>query len=146
MADPTLESLLKLNQKELDALYSAQTSPGTVPHGDTKGTAVFVPGTGFGKLLQAIARIFFWSGKRFATDQASLVNIITIFHIPAIKAKVYPGNSWLDGNPSTFIDYSKTSFVAKMVHDEIREVAPGLFLGKVYLWKKKTIDFILVQA
>jgi hypothetical protein len=32
-----------------------------------------------------------------------------------------------------------------MVRDEIREISPGTWLGVVYLWKWKTIDFVLTQ-
>jgi len=33
--------------------------------------------------------------------------------------------------------------VAHWVRDEIREVAPHIYLGKVYLGKKRLIDFAL---
>src|SRR6185295_14649556 len=40
---------------------------------------------------------------------------------------------------------SKTSLVARKVRDEIREVSPGLYLGKVYWGKKRLIDFALTS-
>ena len=85
-----------------------------------------------------------WQGKVFDPETAILRNKITPFRIKAIKAKVYRDKSWLDGEETIAIDYSKTSIVARMVHDEIREVEPRIYLGKVYLWKWKTVDFVLV--
>ncbi len=41
------------------------------------------------------------------------------------------------------LDYSKTSLVAQWIRDEIREVAPGIYLGLVYWGKKKLIHFAL---
>ena len=70
-------------------------------------------------------------------DGGHLVNLVSPLRMRAIKAKLYEGDSWLDGAPSIFIDYSTTSLVARWVHDEIREVAPGLFLGLVYVRKRR---------
>ena len=61
----------------------------------------------------------------------------------AIIAKVYKGSSWLDNKECIVLDYSETSLVAHWVRDEIREVAPHVYLGKVYLGKKRLIDFAL---
>ena len=52
--------------------------------------------------------------------------------LKAIEAQVYPGESWLDGGPSLVMDYRGTSKVWRNVRDELREVAPGLFLGVMY--------------
>jgi hypothetical protein len=49
----------------------------------------------------------------------------------------------MDGKETIIIDYSTTSFVAKKVRDEIREVEPGVYLGKVWWGKTRLIDFAL---
>ena len=41
------------------------------------------------------------------------------------------------------LDYSETSLLAHWARDEIREIAPRIYLGKVYLEKKRLIDFAL---
>jgi hypothetical protein len=41
------------------------------------------------------------------------------------------------------LDYSKRSLVARWVRDEIRRVAPGLYLGLVYLKRTRLIYFTL---
>ena len=61
----------------------------------------------------------------------------------AIIAKVYKGPSWMDKNECIVLDYSETSLLAHWIRDEIREVAPRTYLGKVYLGKKRLIDFAL---
>jgi hypothetical protein len=42
------------------------------------------------------------------------------------------------------LDYSETSLVARWIRDEIRQIGPGTYLGKVYWEKKRLIDFALV--
>jgi hypothetical protein len=52
--------------------------------------------------------------------------------VRAIRAAVCYGPSWLDGGPSVVMDYHRTSRVWSDVRDEVREVAPGLYLGRMY--------------
>jgi hypothetical protein len=61
----------------------------------------------------------------------------------AIVAQVYKGPSWLDGKECIILDYSKTSIVAQWIRDEIRQIEPGMYLGKVYGGRKRLIDFVL---
>ena len=48
-----------------------------------------------------------------------------------IPADVYLGESWVDGQPSLILDYSRSKLWPD-VRDEVREVAPGLYLGIMY--------------
>jgi len=41
------------------------------------------------------------------------------------------------------LDYSDTSLLAHWIRDEIREIAPNLYLGKVYWGKHRLIDFAI---
>ena len=66
-----------------------------------------------------------WKGKVFDREKGELKNKILPFGIKAVRAKVYKEASWFDGKETIVLDYSKTSFVARLVRDEIREVAPG---------------------
>jgi hypothetical protein len=142
--NPAVLKLLKTKKRALDELYK-ESKTGEIPEGSTEGWAVVFPGTFLAPLVAAFARWFLWQGKVFDPETATLRNKITPFRIKAIKAKVYRDKSWLDGEEMIAIDYSKTSIVARMVHDEIREVEPRIYLGKVYLWKWKTVDFVLVS-
>jgi hypothetical protein len=49
----------------------------------------------------------------------------------------------MDKKECIVLDYSETSLLAHWIRDEIREVAPRTYLGKVYLGKKRLIDFAL---
>lgn len=137
----TLQDLLAMSRAELDELYKS-SSPGSIPEGDGKGTAIVGAGTVWARLLAGIIRLLAWQGKVF--DRDDLLNKVTLFRIRAIKAVIYRQESWLDGKETIVLDYSKTSFLAQKIRDEIREVAPGIYMGKVYWGKKRTpIDFIL---
>ena len=90
-----------------------------------------------------------WKGKVFECDasagQGIVINRITPFGIRGVVGKFYRGDSWLDDRQSIIIDYSQTSFIARKVRDEIREVQPGVFLGKVWWRHMRLFDFALVQ-
>lgn len=138
----TVADLLKKSQQELDDLFK-QAQPGEIPNGEAKGTAIIAPGTAFSDEIAQLISLFAWQGKVFDAEHGFLRNHILAFGFKAIVAKVYPGPSWLDGQPCIVIDYSETSLVASRVRDEIRQLQPGLYLGKVYWGKKHIIDFAL---
>jgi hypothetical protein len=140
----TVESWLNKTREELDEIYR-QGEPGHIPQGDTQGTAILA-GSLFAKFVAALGGLFAWQGKIFdifAADGHSgvLVNKITAFSLTFIVAKVYRDKSWLDGKETIVIDYSKTSFFARVIRDEIREIEPGVWLGKV--WWGKSASWIL---
>jgi hypothetical protein len=132
--------LLKMSYGQLDELFG-KSPAGALPDGEGTGTAIVWSGTWCAHFFAWIARWFFWQGKVFDAKRGFLKNRVTAFGIRAIKATVAPGKSWFDQQDCTVIDYSKTSLLARMVRDEIREVAPGLYLGKVFLWGKPSIHF-----
>jgi hypothetical protein len=134
--------LLRMSTADLGRLFQGAAC-GAIPAGSTTGTALICPGTLLGALLAWLVRVWLWQGKIFDPAAGTLVNRVSLLAIPAIRARVYRAPSWADGKDCTVLDYSQTSWVARMVRDEIREVAPGLFLGPVFLWKRKTIFFAL---
>ena len=134
--------LMALTQMELDDLYR-QSPAGESPKGDTQGTVLFAPGTSFAKPVAVYMRLSSWQGKVFDRRRPGLENKITPIGIKAIAALVYYGSSWVDGRPCIVIDYSRTSLVACLIRDEIREVAPGLYLGVVFLGHMKILNFAL---
>jgi hypothetical protein len=135
-------TLLEMSQNELDRLF-CQSEPGPIPEGRGEGTAIIAPGTMAAKVMANLARWLFWQGKVFNPASSELKNRITPFGIRSIRAKVYLDESWLDQRPTIVLDYSKTSFLAQKIRDEIREVGPGIYLGKVYWGRKRLIDFSL---
>ncbi len=137
--------LLSLPKSELDKLY-LESSPGDIPVGDTTGTAIVFAGGFCTKLIATMVKWFWWQGKVFDPEEGVLRNKISPIGFRCIKARVYKDKSWLDDKETIVLDYSKTSLVARMIRDEIRQIEPGLYLGKVWLWKWRTVNFALVPV
>lgn len=142
MTTHTVAQLLAMTQTELDDLFKASPA-GDIPNGEGKGTAIIAPGTAYSETIAKVINHFAWQGKVFDAEKGYLKNHITAFGIAAIVAKVYKAPSWLDGEECIVLDYSDTSLVAHWIRDEIREISPGFYLGKVYWGKDRLIDFSL---
>ncbi|MBI3566209.1 MAG: hypothetical protein HY079_13520 [Elusimicrobia bacterium] len=121
-------ALLKKHRGDLEALYRAAEA-GALPDGESMGSATGFPGTLVGRIQEDLFGIF-WQGKVFDRAQGRLIN--KILGGKHVQAKVFYGPSWLDGKESVIIDYQDTSALARGIRDEIREVAPGLYLGFAY--------------
>lgn len=124
----TSQTLLRMSGPELDALYGQGTAVG-IPPGRVRGTAILAPGARRNELMALGTRLV-WQGKVFQTGNATAIN--RFFGLPVVRAQVYQDQSWYDGAPSLVLDYSQTSRVYARYRDEIRLVAPGLFLGRMY--------------
>jgi hypothetical protein len=138
----TVPDLLKMSQTQLDELFT-NSPTGDIPNGEGKGTAIIAPGTTYSQDIAEVINHFAWQGKIFDSQKGVLRNEILPFGLRAIIAKVYKAPSWLDGKECIVLDYSETSLLAHWVRDEIRSIAPGTYLGKVYWDKKRLIDFAL---
>ncbi|HKA00569.1 MAG TPA: hypothetical protein VKE70_28855 [Candidatus Solibacter sp.] len=138
----SVDQLLKMSQQELDDLFK-NSEPGPIPSGSAKGTAIIAPGTAFSKEIAEFVNIFAWKGKTFDAQRGVLTNRISVLGFNAIVATVYKDKSWLDGKECIVLDYSKTSLLAQWIRDEIRQIGPDLYLGKVYWENKRLIDFCL---
>lgn len=139
------QDLARLPTDRLDQIFR-DSRPGPIPVGRTRGTALLLPGTVVSTLLKPLIRAAVWKGKVFSPASQDLKNLVSPFGVHAIRARVYEDTSWFDAKPAIIIDYSRTSFVARMVRDEIREVVPGLYLGQIFLWKKRIGLFMLETA
>ena len=137
-----VEKLLTMSQEDLDALFT-KSPAGNIPDGEAEGTAIVAPGTRFSPIIARFISHFAWQGKVFDARKGVLKNKILPFGLNAIIAKVYKAPSWLDGKECIVLDYSETSTVAQWIRDEIREIEPRLYLGKVYWEEKRLIDFAL---
>jgi hypothetical protein len=137
-----VQQLLKMSQAELDELFT-RSPPGPIPTGEAKGTAIVAPGTTYSPSLAEFISNFAWQGKVFDGEKGVLRNKILPFGLNAIIAKVYKDKSWLDGKECIVLDYSDTSLLAQWIRDEIREISPKQYLGKVYWGKQRLIDFAL---
>jgi hypothetical protein len=124
----TLKQLVRMNAAELETLYS-QGVLSPIPPGKIRGQALLNPGTKMAVPSSRASR-FIWQGKIFHEDGHSAVN--RFFGIRVIKADVYNAESWRDGRPALILDYSRTSRLYAPYRDEIRQIAPGLYLGLMF--------------
>ena len=141
-----LSRWMSMSRNELDELYK-QAKPGPIPQGETAGTVIMADWP-FPNLLAKLAKLFAWQGKIFdmfapTFSAGILVNKVTPLRLNLITAKVFKDKSWIDGQDTTVIDYSTTSLLASPIRDEIREVQPGLYLGKVWWGRRRILDFAL---
>lgn len=132
----------RMTRDELDHQFRIGT-PGPIPAGKSRGTAIIFPGSAITGMLAALARALFWKGKVFSPKTGDLKNRLGPFGVRGIRAKVYKDQSWFDKRPAIILDYSKTSLVARKIHDEIRQVAPGVYLGQVFWGKRRIALFSL---
>jgi hypothetical protein len=138
----TVSDLLKMSQTQLDELFT-NSAVGDIPTGEGKGTAIIAPGTTYSQDIAEFINHFAWQGKIFDSQKGVLRNEILPFGLRAIIARVYKAPSWLDNKECIVLDYSETSLLAHWIRDEIRNIAPRTYLGKVYWDKKRLIDFAL---
>jgi hypothetical protein len=116
---------------------------GEIPDGRGRGTVLLGAGGVASRVAAAACYAIAWRGKVVDAGHGRLKNILTPLNLLAIAAAVYKQESWVDGAPCIVLDYSKTSLVARPVRDEIREIAPGVFLGVVFLGHHHVLDFTL---
>ncbi|CAN5744307.1 hypothetical protein BH20VER1_BH20VER1_16850 [soil metagenome] len=133
---------LTMSGDQLDDIFRSSAS-GEIPRGEGKGTAIIAPGSKVSDEIARFVHLFTWKGKVFDPVKGELRNKILPLGHKAIVAKVYKDQSWFDQKECIVLDYSKTSLLAKWIRDEIREVAPGIYLGIVFWGKKKLIHFAL---
>lgn len=149
MSSLTLDALASMSLVELDALYREATVSTTMRAAD--GALVGrmlavrgVPGPIAKRLRRfAASRAFVWEGKTFeASSDTRGMGHNRVFVPKALgRQNLFPfatsfGPSAIDGKPTLVLDYDldvNPSYI-RHIHDEIREVAPGLFLGPA-MWK-----------
>lgn len=123
-----MQQLVRLSPCELEQLY-AQGTLAPIPAGMIRGQALMNPGTRLAVPSSRISRLV-WQGKIFNNDGQTAIN--RFFGVRLIKANVYSAESWRDGRPALILDYSQTSWLYAPYRDEIRQIAPGLYLGLMF--------------
>jgi hypothetical protein len=123
----TAERLLRVSCRELEDLYR-QAEPGPVPCGYYRGTTIFHPGTAQ-TVPRSRATGLVWQGKYFDGGCRIENKVVGVRTGPG---RVSCGESLLDGRPSITLDYPPSSKLFANLHDELRQVAPGVYLGVAY--------------
>jgi hypothetical protein len=146
----TLDSLAAMTFAELEALYRAAPAPSSIKNanGELRGRRLAIKRLERGPVAAFVRRwagssSFVWEGKTFqATDDARGVghNRIAVKGVLG-RQNLFPfetriDRSELDTRPTLVLDYElrvNPPYIRR-VHDEIRELTPGLFLGPA-MWK-----------
>ena len=158
----SLDTLAARSLAELDALYRAAPVSASLYAADGALTGRMLavrrlPG-GIASALRrwAASSSFVWEGKTFqATSDTGGVGHNRV-SLPRVlgRQNLFPfatsfGSSAIDGKPTLILDYDldvNPSYI-RHVHDEIREVVPGLFLGPA-MWRgaRDTTSLVLYFA
>lgn len=142
----SLDDLARLDAQVLRELYRAAAVPALAElDGDLKGRMLAVRGAGriWFALLRAFAawRHFPWRGKSFASHTNGLrgdgINRVfgDVAPLRWFRFETFIGPSRADGEQAFQLDYDNADnpFFIRAIKDEVRAVAPGLFLGQAYV-------------
>lgn len=148
--DLDLDRLAALSYEELESMYRDAPEPSGLRavDGRPKGRMLAVRSISQGVAggwIRAFAgsRSFVWDGKTFSSQDDLHGEGINRVALPGVlgRQQLFPfatriEASAIDGRKAIILDYdldANPSYIRK-IHDEIREVAPGLYLGPA-MWK-----------
>src|SRR6266542_993451 len=123
------QQLLRLSKGQLDDLF-AKSPAGELPDGEGIGTALLFPGSFLVLIFAWFERRFLWQGDVFHAKEGYLRSRISPFSFQAMSAKVYKDLSKLDQKECIVMDFSMSLPVPRGIRDELRQVAPALYLGR----------------
>ena len=142
----SLDDLSRLDVAKLGELYARGTTPARlgVLEGHPRGRMLSVRALDHGLPGRVLRRLagastFPWGGKSFAgnSESGTGLNRVHLFgrhQLFPFLTSIRP--SALDGAPCVVLDYDlpDNPRLIRAIHDEIREIEPGLFLGPA-MWK-----------
>lgn len=143
-----LDGLAALSYPALAETYATGTVPRslTTLDGPLPGRLLRVRGArgiGFALRRWAASESFVWNGKTFAAEGDRAGTGINRVRTGGVlgRQNLFPfltrfGDSLVDGKPTVILDYSSADnpFWIRPIHDEVRLVSPGLYLGPA-MWK-----------
>lgn len=123
----SLDQLKRLGPGELECLF-AQGEAGCPPVGHAYGKVLVVTDARCPRLRARMSSSV-WKGKIF-DECGGIINQWVGFR--AIEGHVDQQASWYDGRPCTVIEYAPGTPMFGNARDELREVGPGMYLGRFY--------------
>ena len=141
-----LNALRQMSFEELDRLYRSSQRPAAIADldGDARGAMLAWRSPRSGPLASLLrsfgsSKVFPWEGKSFFSEGGASGRGINRINLLG-KRRWFPFRtrfdaSFLDGKPTFVLDYSgpgNPPFIRQIV-DEVREVAPRLFMGPAAL-------------
>jgi hypothetical protein len=140
-----LDDLLPLDAAQLGVLYAAAATP-RLPDlsGDLRGRLLAWAGVprAMGAVFRAMQRSdhFPWRGKTFRHDSDSQGDgdnrlFADRFHRYRFLTSIGPSRSGSGDAVQLEYDLAENPFFVRALHDEIRELRPGLYLGQGYLMR-----------
>lgn len=146
----SLDRLAALALDELDAVYRTASVSTTMHAADGPLVGRMLAVRGLPAVLAAplrrfaASRAFVWEGKTFRASSEARGTGHNRVSVPRAlgRQNLFPfetsfGPSAIDGRPTLILDYdldANPGYIRR-IHDEIREVTPGLFLGPA-MWKR----------
>lgn len=145
----SVDSLSRLSFPALKKVFKSAVRPTSLSDlvGDPKGRMLAVRGTGDGVVADRVRKVaaaawFPWNGKTFMRGTAKKGRGINRVHLWG-RHQLFPfdikiTDSLVDGEPAVILDYDidENPGLVRNIHDEIREVSPGLWMGPA-MWKGK---------
>jgi hypothetical protein len=145
-----LDQLAARSFEDLEAMYRGAPEPTDLRgvDGRPRGRMLAVRSISNGVLGGAIrkfagSRSFVWDGKTFSSHDALHGEGINRVQVPGVlgRQQLFPfatriEASAIDGRKAIVLDYDldQNPGMIRRIHDEIREVEPGLYLGPA-MWK-----------
>ncbi len=134
----SLDELLDLDARALDDLYRRAAVPALdALAGDLRGRMLAWPAApaALAPALRALGRWdrFPWRGKSFVTGAG--VNRVLIDRLKLFRFSTSVAPSRSGAGEAVQLDYDRPGnpFFIRAIVDELRELAPGLYLGQAYL-------------
>jgi hypothetical protein len=127
-ADTPAGSLRKATPSCWESLFR-QGSVGCDHPGRTRGTVLYADEANHPRVKARMQGVV-WKGKTFH-DDGTFTNR-WLGGIQAVSAGVCEEPSWLDGQPCLVMQYAPDARVFANVRDELRQIAPDMWLGRSY--------------
>ena len=148
----SLDDLAKQSFDDLAKLYAGGRVPASIRavDGPLTGRMLAVKGIAKGPIAKQLRRFagskaFVWGGKSFTAENDKRGTGINRLNVPGVlgRQNLFPfetrfDSSAVDGRETIVLDYDlgQNPPYIRRIHDEIREVSPGVYLGPA-MWKAK---------